>query len=146
MKSVNKVTMLGVVVRDPEVTQINENTDVAKFSVALNESYKKPSGETVETTTYVDCEAWGGLSKVIGNYVKKGSKLYIEGALRADVWQDADTGKNRTKYKVRVNDLVMLDSKNSGGGDNGGSGYQSQGQNQNSDQPKVNAVDDDLPF
>ncbi len=146
MKSVNKVILIGNLVRDPEITQINANTEVSKFTMAVNESYKKPTGETVENTTYIDCEAWGGLSSVVKNYVKKGSKLYIEGNLRADTWQDADSGKNRTKHKIRVLDLVMLDSRG-GGNDGAGSSYQSNNNNSRDEEPQVNAVDDDeLPF
>lgn len=111
MKSVNKVILIGNLVQDPEVVQINQETEVAKFTLAINESYKKPDGEQVELTTYIDCEAWGGLARVVKSYLKKGSKVYIEGNLRSDKWTDADTGKLRTKYKVRIIDMVMLDSK-----------------------------------
>lgn len=145
MKSVNKVILIGNLVRDPEVTQINANTEVAKFTLAMNESYKKPDGQMVENTTYIDCEAWSGLAKVAGNYLKKGSKVYIEGNLRADVWQDADSGKNRTKHKIRVQDLVMLDSK--GGGSEGGASSYSRPDTKSESSSSVNAVDDDeLPF
>jgi single-strand DNA-binding protein len=147
MKSVNKVILIGNLVRDPEVTQINSTTDVAKFTIAMNESYKKPDGQLVENTTYIDCEAWSGLAKVVGNYMKKGSKVYIEGSIRADVWQDADSGKNRTKHKIRITDLVMLDSKGGGGGSSDDDAPSYSRQESKSSTPAVNAVDDDeLPF
>jgi single-strand DNA-binding protein len=141
MKSVNKVILIGNLVRDPETTQINANTDVSKFTLAVNESYKKPTGETVENTTYIDCEAWGGLSKVASQYLKKGSKVYVEGNLRADTWQDADSGKTRTKHKVRILDLVMLDTRRNEGGSYSGNNTS------DTDGATVQPVDDDeLPF
>lgn len=146
MKSVNKVILIGNLVRDPETTQISENTDVAKFTIAVNESYKKQDGTLVENTTYIDCEAWSGLAKVVSNYLKKGSKVYIEGNLKADTWTDADTGKNRTKHKIRVQDLVMLDSKGSSRDD---SDYSDAPAEENSAPAKGKvkpAQDDELPF
>lgn len=114
MKSVNKVILIGNLVQDPEVVQINQDTEVAKFTLAINEGYKKPDGEQVDLTTYIDCEAWSGLAKVVKSYVKKGSKLYVEGNIRSDKWTDADSGKARVKHKVRIQDLVMLDSRKDG--------------------------------
>jgi single-strand DNA-binding protein len=142
-KSVNKVIMIGNLVRDPEVVQINQNTDVAKFTIAVNESYKKPDGETVENTTYIDCEAWSGLAKVVGQYVKKGARVYIEGSLRADTWTDADSGKQRTKHKVRVSDLMMLDGRRDG---SGGGEYSAPSSRGGDSAPTVQPVDDELPF
>lgn len=141
MKSVNKVILIGNLVRDPEIVQINQNTDVAKFTVAVNENYKKPDGTPVENTTYIDCEAWSGLAKVVGNYLKKGSKVYIEGSLRSDTWQDADSGKNRTKHKIRVVDMVMLDGRGSSSDVDSSSASPDAS---NSAVPRVE--DDELPF
>lgn len=142
MKSVNKVIMIGNLVGDPEVVQINSDTEVAKFTLAINEGYKKPDGEQVDITTYIDCEAWSGLAKVAKNYLHKGSKIYIEGNLRADKWTDADSGKSRTKHKVRVQDLVMLDSRKDG---DSGTSYSKP--KSDDSEPAVNAAqDDELPF
>lgn len=143
MKSVNKVIMIGNLVADPEVTQINADTEVAKFTLAINEGYKKPDGEQVELTTYIDCEAWSGLAKVIKTYLRKGSKVYVEGNLRSDKWTDADTGKNRTKHKIRLVDMVMLDGKRDG--ESSGSSY-SKASSENSEPAVKPAQDDELPF
>jgi single-strand DNA-binding protein len=149
MKSINKVILIGNLTRDPEVNQVSSDTEVAKFSLAINESYKKPDGQMVESVTYIDCEAWSGLSKVVQQYLHKGSKVYVEGKLKADNWVDADTGKNRTKYKVRINDLLMLDSKRDG------DWSENQSQPQTSNKPKnkqeetksqFEDEDDELPF
>jgi single-strand DNA-binding protein len=143
MKSVNKIIMIGNLTRDPELVQINENTDVAKFTLAVNESYKKPNGEVVENTTFIDCEAWSGLAKIVSQYLKKGSRVYIEGSLRADTWMDADSGKNRTKHKIRIVEMMMLDGKRDGGSSDYSSNSDSSSSNSES---KVKAVDEELPF
>lgn len=144
MKSVNKVIMIGNLVADPEVTQINADTEVAKFTLAINEGYKKPDGEQVELTTYIDCEAWSGLAKVIKTYLRKGSKVYVEGNLRSDKWTDADTGKNRTKHKIRLVDMVMLDGKRDG--ESSGSSYSKTSTSDDSEPAVKPAQDDELPF
>lgn len=147
MKSVNKVIMIGNLTRDPELVTISANAEVAKFTLAVNESYKKQDGEIQEITTFIDCEAWGGLTKVVSNYLKKGSKLYIEGALRSDTWVDADTGKNRTKFKIRVMDLVMLDSRGSGSSDYSNSNESVSKVSDEGDASPVKSVEDnELPF
>ena len=144
MKSVNKVIMIGNLTADPEVTQVGADLEVAKFTLALNDSYKKPSGEQVEVVTFIDCEAWSGLAKVIKTYLRKGSKVYIEGSLRADKWVDADSGKNRTKHKVKVSDMTMLDGKRDG--ESSGS-YSKPAASEESNEPAVKpASDDELPF
>ena len=143
MKAVNKVILIGNLTRDPEMVQINQNTDVAKFSLAVNESYKKADGETVENTVFLECEAWSGLAKVAGNYLKKGSKVYIEGNLREDKWTDAESGKSRSKIKIRVVDLVMLDKRE--GGDYGSSGG-SYSKSESNESPIKPVDDDELPF
>lgn len=137
MKSVNKVILIGNIVQDPEVVQISQDTELAKFTIAINESYKKPDGEVTEVTTYIDCEAWSGIAKVIKNYLRKGSRVYIEGNLRADKWTDADTGKSRTKHKIRVLDLVMLDTRKDAN---------SLDSAKSIDDANINVVDDELPF
>lgn len=132
--------MIGNLVGDPEVVQISTETEVAKFTLAINEGYKKPDGEQAEITTYIDCEAWAGLAKVVKNYLHKGSKVYIEGNLRADKWTDADSGKSRTKHKIRVQDMVMLDGKRD-------SDSASTKSKSDDDEPAVKpAEDDELPF
>ena len=141
MKSVNKVILIGNLVQDPEVVQINQDTEVAKFTLAINEGYKKPDGEQVDVTTYIDCEAWAGLAKVVKNYVKKGSKLYVEGNIRSDKWTDADSGKARTKHKVRIQDLVMLDSRK-----DGSDAEYSKNTGKVEESPVKAANDDELPF
>lgn len=146
MKSVNKVILIGNLTRDPEVVSLNSGTDVAKFSLAINDSYKKADGEMVENTIYMDCEAWSGLAKVVSTYVKKGSKVYVEGSLKEDKWTDADSGKQRSKFKLRITDLMMLDGRKSDDSGYSGGGSSSYSNNNNDDMKVKPAQDDELPF
>ncbi|MCX8034772.1 MAG: single-stranded DNA-binding protein [Candidatus Dojkabacteria bacterium] len=137
MRCVNKVILIGNLVRNPEVTIVNSSTEVARFSIAINESYKKQDGTAQEIVTYLDVEAWGGLAKIVGQYLNKGSKVYVEGTIRTDSWTDADTGKTRTKYKIRAENIVILDKKES-----------SSQSNETSNETNIDDIeeDDDLPF
>lgn len=139
MRSVNKVILIGNVVRAPDIVQINEGTEVAKFTIAVNEYYKKNDGTEMQLTSYIDCEVWGGLVKVVKNYLSKGSRVYVEGSIRMDRWEDVD-GNNKVKFKIRVNDLILLDNKSKS----------SVSSNNNINDSELmsngNQEDDDLPF
>lgn len=144
MKSINKVILIGNLTRDPELRDVKDGLKVCNFSLAVNDSYKNAAGEEVNNVTYIDCEAWSGLADIISKYLKKGSKTYIEGKLKSDTWVDADSGKNRTKYKIRVQDMMMLDSKQ-GSGDSSFT-QSSSSQNKEDDADPIPDADDELPF
>lgn len=107
--SVNKVILIGNVGNDPEVKYIKEDVPVAKFSLATSETYKNKEGEKVTNTEWHNIVVWRGLAKVVENYVKKGSKLYIEGKLTHRKYEK----DGQTKYftEILCKDLTMLDSK-----------------------------------
>ena len=83
-RSVNKVILVGNLGKDPEVKYTPTGTPVAKFSLATNESYKDKSGQWQERTEWHNIVAWQRLAEIVGEYVKKGSKLYIEGRIRSN--------------------------------------------------------------
>ena len=114
---VNKVILIGNVGNDPEVKYIKEDVPVAKFSLATSESYKNKDGERVTNTEWHNIVVWRGLAKVVEKYVKKGSKLYIEGKLTHRKYEDKD---GQTKYFTEIvcRDLTMLDSKSTNSADN----------------------------
>ena len=114
-KGVNKVTLLGTVGRDVESKFTTSGTPVAKFSLAINERYKDKAGQWVDKTEWVDIVAWSRLAEICGEYVKKGSRLYVEGKLSTSSWDDKETGKKRYKIEVVASELIMLDSKSSSG-------------------------------
>jgi len=129
--SINKVILVGNVGSDPEIRSFNNGGKVANFSLATSESWRdKQSGEKREKTEWHRVAIFQeGLVGVVERYVKKGSKLYIEGKLQTRKWQDRD---GNDKYTTEVvlqgygGNLTLLDSRNSQGGGNyggGGGGY-----------------------
>lgn len=142
--SVNKVILIGNVGNDPEVKYIKEDVPVAKFSLATNESYKNKNGEKVTNTEWHNIVVWRGLAKVVENYVKKGSKLYIEGKLTHRKYEK----DGETKYftEILCRDLTMLDSREGGSFDNN-SNSANIPQN-NMSEPDIDDFNDvdDLPF
>lgn len=109
--SVNKVILVGNVGRDPEVKYLEQDVPVAKFTLATSESYRAKNGEKVETTEWHNIVLWRGLAKVAELYVKKGSKLYIEGKITHRQYEQDGVTKFFTE--IVGNNMVMLDSKNS---------------------------------
>ena len=163
--SVNKVMLVGNVGKDPETRTFNNGGKVCNFSLATSETWRdKQSGEKRDKTEWHNIAIFNeNLVKVVENYVKKGSKLYIEGQLQTRKWQDRD---GNDKYTTEVvlqrfrGELVLLDSRGSGGGGGGGGGYsQDRGGYGNMDQgggsrsasamegPKEDFdLDDEIPF
>ena len=138
--SVNKVILVGNLGADPEVRTFGNGGKVAKLRLATSESWKdRQSGERREKTEWHTVEVFGeGLVGVIERYVNKGSKLYIEGQLTTEKWQDRD-GNDRYTTKVKVagpnSNLTMLDSRSGGGGGGGnyGGGSRNVGNDYNQD-------------
>jgi single-strand DNA-binding protein len=120
--SVNKVILVGNVGRDPEIRQMPSGSSIANLSIATSENWRdKASGERKEKTEWHRVVVFNdGLVKVIEQYVKKGSKLYIEGQLETRKWQDKD---GHDKYSTEVvlrnfsSVMTMLDTKGGGSGD-----------------------------
>ena len=113
MKGLNKVQLIGNLGKDPEIRYTPEGKQLAKFSMAINRSYKNKEGETIDDTQWFNIEAWTGLAKVIEEYLKKGDRVYIEGRLKTESY-DKD---GETKYftKIVARELIMLGSSRNGG-------------------------------
>src|SRR6185437_447007 len=99
-KSVNKVILVGNVGQDPEVKYTPSGTPVAKLSLATNERFKDRSDEWQERTEWHSIIAWQRLAEIVGEYVKKGSKLYIEGKLQTSSWEDRQGGSKRYRTEI----------------------------------------------
>ena len=99
MSGVNKVFVLGHLGRDPDVRKTQGGTSVASFSVATSESFTGSDGEKKEKTEWHNVVAWGKLADVVGQYVKKGSQVHVEGRLETRSWEDKDGVK---KYKTEI--------------------------------------------
>lgn len=116
-KSLNKVTLIGNLGKDPELSYTPSGVAVAKFSVATGERWKDQEGNMQEHTEWHNIVAWRKLAEICGQYLKKGSKVYLEGKLQTRSWDDKNTGVKRYMTEVIADDLIMLDSK--GGGQTG---------------------------
>ena len=118
----NKVMLIGNLGGDPELRYTESNIPVATFSLATNESYKDQSGNLVERTEWHRIVAWRKLAELFGEYLKKGSKVYIEGKLQTRSWDDKE-GNKRYTTEIVVSEFMFLDSRGErqGGGSGGGS-------------------------
>jgi len=136
--SVNKVILIGNLGKDPEIRTFGNGGKVANFSVATSESWRdKQSGERKEKTEWTNVAIFNdGLVGIVEKYVKKGSKVYVEGKLQTRKWQDRD-GNDRYTTEVVLQgyggQLTLLDSRNSQGGGGNYGGGQSGGGNFNQD-------------
>lgn len=108
-RSLNQVTLLGNITRDPEVRTTPSGTNVCSFSLALNRSFKSQNGEWQQATDYVDVVAWGPLGERVGQYLSKGSKALVQGRLQSRSWEK--DGKKHSKVEVLANDVTFLDAK-----------------------------------
>lgn len=115
MANFNKVILAGNVTRDPEVRYTPKGTAVTKIGLAINRNWKTETGEMKEEVTFVDIDAFGRQAEVIGQYIKKGRPLLVEGRLKLDQWEDKNTHQKQSKLKVVLESFSFLDSR--GGGD-----------------------------
>ena len=150
MPNYNKVILMGNLTRDPEVKYTSGGTAIAKLGMAINRTWTNKEGQKQEETTFVDVDAFGRQAEVIGQYLKKGRPVMIEGRLKLDQWDDKQTGQKRSKLGVTLEGFQFLDSGGGGGGGNGGGGYR-QGNapaaSSGSSAPSASLPeDDDVPF
>lgn len=114
-RGVNKVILIGNLGNDPEVRYMPNGNAVATVSLATSESWKdKQTGETQERTEWHRVVFFNRLAEIVGEYLHKSSKLYVEGSLRTRKWQDK-TGQDRYTTEIIGNEMQMLDPKGSGG-------------------------------
>ncbi len=147
-RGVNKVILVGNLGQDPELKYTGNGTAVANLRLATSDSYKDASGNLVDNTQWHNIVAWARLAEICNEYLKKGSKIYIEGSLQTRTYEDKD---GNTKYftEVKARDMVMLDSRGGGGGGsfgNAGGGDFSSGVQTGGGAPAPSTADDDLPF
>ena len=118
---VNKVILIGNLGRDPEVRYSNAGAAIANVSIATSDSWKdKNTGEPVEKTEWHRVVFYRRLAEIVGEYLKKGSKVYVEGSLQTRKWQDKE-GQDRWSTEIVANEMQMLDSRQAGG--SSGSSY-----------------------
>lgn len=142
-RGVNKVILIGNLGKDPEVRYFPSGDAIANTSLATSESWKdKQTGEQKERTEWHNLVFPGKLGEIAGKYLKKGSKVYVEGSLRTRKWEK--DGVTHYTTEVRVNELQMLDGKPAG--DDSRSAPAARQQTQQRQQPAASASDYDAPF
>jgi len=122
-RGVNKVILIGNLGKDPEMKSFPNGDAYCNLTLATSESWTdKTSGEKKERTEWHNLVFTRKLAEIVGQYLKKGSKIYVEGSLRTRKWQDKE-GHDRYTTEIQVNDMQMLDGKGGGGGSSGGDDY-----------------------
>jgi single-strand DNA-binding protein len=148
-RGVNKVILIGNLGRDPEVRYMPSGSAVANVAIATSEQWKdKQSGEQQERTEWHRVVFFNRLAEIVGEYLKKGSQVYVEGSLRTRKWQDK-SGQDRYTTEIVASEMQML------GGRGGGGGSASYNQDTYPSEPGSSAgsaagadveFDDDIPF
>jgi single-strand DNA-binding protein len=148
-KSVNKAILVGNVGKDPEVKYSANGVPVAKFSIATNEKYKDRGGEWQERTEWHNVVVWQKLAEIVGEYVKKGAKLYIEGKLRTSSWEDRQSGEKKYRTEIEARELVLLGDGNGQGRRDYREQRQANGSGRHSgseEYTEAAITDEDIPF
>lgn len=145
----NRVIIAGRLTHDPDLKYISSGRAVCRIRIANTRYYRNKDGERKEDTTFVDVSMWDKQAEFVGERIKKGRPVLVEGRLKSDMWDDKNTGQKRTKIEITAQRVVPLDwdddSRGGGGGGNyGGGGGQS-------DRPSPRPIEepipeDDIPF
>ena len=122
MASVNKVILVGNLGRDPETRYMPDGGAITNISIATTSTWKDKSGEKQEATEWHRVAFFGKLAEIAGEYLKKGSQVYVEGKLKTRKWQDKD-GQEKYMTEVIADEMKMLGSRQGMGGDSGSGDY-----------------------
>lgn len=152
MRGVNKVIIIGNLGKDPEVRYLPSGGAVANITVATSETWKdKNSGQMQEQTEWHRIVFYGKLAEIAGEFLHKGSKVYVEGSLHTRKWQDKQTGQDRYSTEIKCTSMQMLDARRDDDHQVAGD-YQAQAgdhsapRRQAPPQPAYDGFDDDIPF
>lgn len=153
-RGVNKAILVGNLGRDPEIRYSPSGAAVANVSIATTDSWKdKNTGEQQERTEWHRVVFFGRLAEIVGEYLKKGSQVYVEGRIQTRKWQDKE-GNDRFTTEIVASDMQMLGGRGGGAGGGGGSvedfnqdaGYSGGGGGGASSSGPADDFDDDIPF
>ena len=149
-RGINKVILVGNLGRDPETRFTPDGAAVTNITLATSESWKdKQSGEMQERTEWHRVVLYSRLAEIASEYLKKGSKVYIEGRLRTSKWQDKTTGADRYTTDIIASEMQMLDSRGAQSGFSAPDSVETQTAPQRTQQQPIMATDnfgDDIPF
>jgi len=144
-RGINKVILIGNLGNDPEIRYTQGGNAVANLSLATSETWRdKTTGETRENTEWHRIVMFGRLGEIAGEYLKKGSKVYIEGRLQTRKWQDKD-GNDRYTTEIVGNEMQMLDSRGGSGSFDDAPNYSAPSQSE-PPQNTGGGLEDDIPF
>lgn len=154
MASLNQCNFIGNIGRDPELSALPGGDAVIKFSIACSENWKdKNSGERRESTEWINVVIFGKLAEIAGQYLHKGSQVYISGKMKTRKWQDKTSGQDRYTTEIVADEMKMLGGRAEGSSAPAPAQQQRQQQaapanaRQPSSRPAPSAMDDeDLPF
>lgn len=107
----NQITLLGNFTREVETKYTTGGTAIAAFGMATSHKYTSQSGEKREEVMFIDCEAFGRTAEIISKYCKKGHQVFIQGRLKLDTWEDKQSGQKRSKHKVVVETVQLLNQR-----------------------------------
>ena len=151
MASFNKVVLVGNLTRDPELRYTPKGTAIAKIGLAVNRVWTNEAGEKKEEVTFVDVDVFGRTAENVGQYMRKGRPILIEGRLKLDQWDDKQTGQKKSKLGVVAETVQFLGSAQGGG--EGGAPSAPRAQRPAASQPGAEPVEgdgppesDDVPF
>lgn len=114
--SINRVTITGNLTRDPELRSTAGGTAILAMGVAVNDRWRNPqTNQWEDRPNYIDCVVFGNRAQSLANILHKGMKVAVEGRLRWSQWQDRETGKNRSKIEVVVDDVEFMSQRGEGG-------------------------------
>jgi single-strand DNA-binding protein len=121
-RSVNKVILVGNVGKDPEIRATPSGVKVANFTLATSDNQKDAQGNWQERTEWHNLKAFNRTAETVEKYVKKGTKLYVEGKITTNSWEDKETKQKRYRTEIIVFDLMLLSGREEGSG-GGAGGY-----------------------
>ena len=134
----NRVILIGRLVRDPEVTyaKSNQNNAIARYTLAVDRRFAKKDNTNQQTADFIPCVAFGKGAEFAQKYLKKGTKIAIEGRVYQSTWVDPDTKKNRSSINIVIDSQEFAESKGDGSKQEDNDGFENIADN----------IDDELPF
>ncbi len=110
-RDLNKVQLTGRLGQDPEVTYTQQGSARVTFTIATNRSWRDADGQIQQDTQWTPIVAWDKLGEICAEYLRKGSRVYLEGRLQTRSWEDQESGEKRYKTEVVLSEMIMLDTK-----------------------------------
>jgi len=137
-RGLNEATLIGNLGKDPELTYSENGTATARFTMATSESWNDKAGERQERTTWHNITVYGKLAEVVGEYLKKGSRILCKGSIENRQYEDADSGQTKYYSGIKMRDMLMLDGRSE----------QAEAEPAEAEEPKAKSPSnaDDLPF